>query len=140
MSSSSRRPPDWQLLPGISPGLWEYLHNEDLPRHYADYLSGSQLPAVDRAFVDEHLQQPGRVLDLGCVTGRSLIPLAQRGFGAVGVDLSASMLQMAAENARQAGVPMKLVQANIVELDCLPPDSFDYCLCLFSTLGMIQGA
>ena len=38
-----------------------------------------------------------------------------------------------------AGVLGRAVQANLVELDAVPEDAADYAMCLFSTLGMIQG-
>ena len=136
----SRRPPDWSLPPGVSPGLWEYVRSEELARYYLTNASDSPVPAIDSAFVARHLTPPGRVLDLGCGVGRSLIPLAQRGFEAVGVDLSEAMLNEARTNAEQVGVRLHLVRANIVELDALQSASFDYCLCMFGTLGMISGA
>jgi ubiquinone/menaquinone biosynthesis C-methylase UbiE len=120
--------------------LWEYLHNEELARTYERSLADSPLIHADQAFIARHFDPPGRVLDLGCGTGRLLIPLARRGFDVVGVDLSDAMLRVAAENCTRAGVRAQLLRANLVELDCLRSGTFDCALCLFSTLGMIQGA
>jgi SAM-dependent methyltransferase len=47
-------------------------------------------------------ERGGPVLDLGCGTGRLLIPLAADGFDVVGVDLSASMLRRANDRRRRA--------------------------------------
>jgi SAM-dependent methyltransferase len=49
------------------------------------------------------------------------------------------MLDHAARQLRAAGFAPALIQANLVELECLRPERFDVCLCLFSTLGMIVG-
>jgi SAM-dependent methyltransferase len=128
------------MPPGVSPGLWEYVHSRGVADNYAAYLSGSPLAQADGAFLERHLPTPGRILDLGCGTGRLLIPLAQRGFDVLGVDLSEAMLNVAAEDIRRHSLSAPLLRANLVELDCLRSSSFDSCICMFSTLGMIQGA
>jgi hypothetical protein len=73
------RPADWQLPPGVDRGLWDYLHNPDLARNYDNYLADSSLPRVDEEFVAGHCPRPGKLIDLGCGTGRLLIPFARRG-------------------------------------------------------------
>jgi SAM-dependent methyltransferase len=47
-------------------------------------------------------ERGGPVLDLGCGTGRLLLPLAADGIDVVGVDLSASMLRQARDRRRRA--------------------------------------
>jgi len=44
------------------------------------------------------------LLELGCGTGRALVPLAEAGFHATGIDVSPAMLAVAAARAAQAGV------------------------------------
>lgn len=132
--------PDWQLPPGVSRGLWDYLHDADLARGYDDSLVDSSLCQVDQAFAEKWFDRPGRLIDLGCGTGRLLIPFARRGYPAVGVDLSRPMLAVAAEKASRVGVQVDWVCANLVDLRALADGSFDYAACLFSTLGMIHGA
>jgi SAM-dependent methyltransferase len=56
------------------------------------------------------------------------------------VDLSREMLRVARHKAHAAGVSFDCLQANLVDLGCLDDRSFDYAACLFSTLGMIEGA
>src|SRR5262249_47230579 len=82
---------------------------------------------------------PGRLIDLGCGTGRALLPLAQRGFRVLGVDLSEEMLRIVGEKAEAAGLQVLRIKANLVQLDSVADSSFNYALCLFSTLGMIVG-
>src|SRR5262249_52263493 len=108
-------PPDWQLPPGVDRGLWDYLHDPGIARGYDAGLAGSSLFTLDLAFVERHCQPPGRLLDLGCGTGRLLVHAARKGYSAVGVDLSAEMLGVASVKAREAGVSVDLVQASIVE-------------------------
>ena len=133
-------PADWQLPPGVTRGLWDYLHDADLARNYDAQLAGTPLLSVDVRFAEEHFPTPGRLIDLGCGTGRLLLPFARRGYWVLGVDLSVEMLRVAGAKADAAGVTIQRLQANIVELDGLRDESFDYAACLFSTLGMVMGA
>jgi SAM-dependent methyltransferase len=132
-------PADWQLPPGVSRGLWDYLHDADLARRYDAGLVASPLAGVDLTFVEEHCPTPGRLIDLGCGTGRLAVAFARRGFRTVAVDLSEEMLRVVGEKAAAAGVTVERVQANLVELDGLRDEAFDYAACLFSTLGMVTG-
>lgn len=133
------RPADWQLPPGVDRGLWDYLHDERLARDYDASLAGTPLFEADEAFVAAHCAPGGRMLDLGCGTGRLLIALGRRGHSVVGVDLSSSMLAVSAEKAAAVGVAVDLVHANLTELECLAERTFDCVACLFSTLGMVRG-
>ena len=132
-------PPDWRMPPGVNRGLWDYLHDPAVARNYDAGLSGTPLFDVDLRFVAQHCPCPGRLLDLGCGTGRLLVPFARRGFSVLGVDLSAEMLAVAHEKAASAAVPVYLLQANLAELHGLRDRTFDYAACLFSTLGMVLG-
>jgi ubiquinone/menaquinone biosynthesis C-methylase UbiE len=82
------------------------------------------------------------VADLGCGSGRTAIPLAQKGYELLAVDLSEPMLNVLAEKSRELSLSdrIHLVRANLVELDCFADDSVDHAVCLFSTLGMVQGS
>ncbi len=133
-------PPDWKMPAGVNRGLWDYLHDGDLARGYDASLAGSSLFAADLRFAERHFDRPGRLIDLGCGTGRLLVPFASRGFWTLGVDLSEAMLRVAREKAAASGVSVDLLRANLVELDGLRDGSFDYAACLFSTLGMVVGA
>src|SRR5207253_1174159 len=86
-SSRSPMPPpaDWQLPPGVSREVWDYLHDSTLARRYDESLAGTPLLDLDGRFVGRHLTTPGRVIDLGCGTGRVAIPLARRGFDVTAV-------------------------------------------------------
>jgi SAM-dependent methyltransferase len=133
-------PADWQLPPGVNRGLWDYLHDPGIARNYDASLDGSPLFAIDEVFVERHCSPPGRLIDLGCGTGRLLIRLARLGHRVLGVDLSQEMLAVAAEKAAAAGLHVDLVRANLTELDALADGSFDGAACLFSTLGMVVGS
>lgn len=61
----------------------------------------------------------GPLLELGCGTGRLLVPLAQAGFEITGVDMSPKMLEVARQKVEDAGLAdrVTLVEANMRELD-----------------------
>jgi len=131
--------PDWQLPPGVDRGLWDYLHSGEMVNGYDSQMAESPLAQADVAFCESAFTRPGRLVDLGCGTGRLAIPFAKRGFDCVGVDLSEEMLSRAKANATTAGVNVEWTKANLVDLAELPTESFDYAACLFSTLGMVRG-
>jgi SAM-dependent methyltransferase len=132
--------PDWQLPAGVTRGLWNYLHDAAVAEAYDQSLSGCGLFAVDQRFTEQTFDRPGWLIDLGCGTGRLLVPFARRGCWVLGVDLSEEMLKRAGERAAREGVTIHRLKANLVELEGLRDGSFDNATCLFSTLGMIHGA
>ncbi len=133
-------PPDWQFPPGVTRGLWDYLHDPGVARNYDASLADSELFRADIPFVERHCPKQGRLVDLGCGTGRLLVPFARRGHWVLGVDLSAEMLAVAREKAEEEGARVHLLRANLAELDGVRDGSFDCAACLFSTLGMVAGA
>jgi SAM-dependent methyltransferase len=65
---------------------------------YAGYLD-------DLPLIEAYAQRAGSpLLELGCGTGRLLIPLAEAGYRVTGVDLSSEMLRIARAKAEAAGV------------------------------------
>jgi SAM-dependent methyltransferase len=132
-------PADWQLPPGVDRGLWDYVQDAGLARDYDARLADSALFQIDQSFAEQYFDHPGRLIDLGCGTGRLLVPFARRGHWVLGVDLAEAMLEVAGDKARQAGVVVHRLKANLVELDALSGGTFDYAACLFSTLGMVAG-
>jgi SAM-dependent methyltransferase len=138
MASTQR--PDWQLPPGVDRGLWDYLNSPLVAREYDTQMRDHPLFCADQAFVERHCSPAERLLDLGCGTGRLLLPLAREGYSVVGVDLSREMLDVARRRAAEEGLSIPLLQANLVRLDCLESGSFGSAVCLFSTLGMVVGA
>jgi SAM-dependent methyltransferase len=73
-----------------------------------------------------HLDGPGRVLDAGCGTGRVAVELARRGHQVVGVDLDESMLEQARAASATAGLDVRWVLGDLLDLDRLvEAESFD---------------
>ena len=83
----------------------------------AHLLDGLLRPEVDGT---------ARVLDAGCGTGRVALELARRGHRVVGVDLDASMLEQARAASAAAGLDVRWVHGDLVDLGRLVDrDAFD---------------
>jgi len=82
------------------------------------------------------LEEGCRILDCCCGYGRHTIPLVERGYRVTGIDLSLTMLQKAARDARAKGVCLDLVQADARALPFAA--EFDVVLNLFTAFGYFQ--
>lgn len=132
--------PDWKLPPGVDRGLWDYMRSGEMVAGYEGAMAESPLAKADVAFCERAFPTPGRLLDLGCGTGRLCRHFAAKGFTCVGVDLSEEMLQAAKAHPwpRVGSGSVSYLKGNLTELDDLN-ERFDYAACLFSTLGMVRG-
>lgn len=136
--------PDWKLPPGVPRGVWDYAHSTSVADNYDDYHAFNTLFEFEEQVLREEFGEPqsdGVIADLGCGTGRALVPLAREGWNGLAVDLSEPMLAVVREKADLENLSIKCLQANLVELDdsILPSESVTHAMCLFSTLGMIRG-
>lgn len=129
--------PDWQLPAGVDRGLHDYMHSTDMVGGYDAMMAASPLAAFDVQYCKRWFPLPGRVVDLGCGTGRLARELLPLGFEYVGVDLSEEMLLIARRSVDTAKATF--LCGNLVELQSVVPASADYAACLFSTLGMVVG-
>jgi len=130
---------DWQLPPGVSRALWDYQHDPATAQTYDQSLANTPLLALDVEYVLAQCRPPGSFIDLGCGTGRLAMALAGQGYQAVAVDLSPEMLRVLGEKAAALGLTIPCLQANLVELDAIADENFNYAACLFSTFGLIEG-
>jgi SAM-dependent methyltransferase len=86
---------------------WQQIAREtvgaDYARRYAERFRAMAARGDDvhgeARFVARLVEPPARVLDAGCGTGRVAIRLAELGYAVVGVDLDATMLREAREEA-----------------------------------------
>ncbi len=70
------------------------------------------------------------ILELGCGTGRLLIPLATAGFDVTGIDSSNEMLELARTRVAQAGLSdIELRHMDMRQLDELPTDNYHLVFC-----------
>lgn len=137
------QPPEWQLPPGVTRGLWDYAHSDPIADDYDEYFAFNRLFEFDEQVVFRELERRaigdgGLVADLGCGTGRAIVPLVRQGYRGLAVDLSQRMLDIVREKADSESLPIECLHANLVELDGVADESVDAAISLFSTLGMIR--
>lgn len=76
---------------------------------------------------------PGRALDVGCGEGADAVWLAGSGWDVTALEVSGVALQRAAGHARDAGVTVRWVHAELAQAR-LPPASFDLVSALYPAL------
>ena len=165
MSTKPNRRAAWQLPDGVSSGTWDYAQADSIADDYDDYFREHGMFSLDEELAARYLDDGKCVIDLGCGTGRALLPLADRISLGVAFDLSQAMLRTVRDKTSLADVPseartvaqpgddvssesnflptsqkVSCVRGNLVDLSCFADSSFDYAMCLFSTLGMIRGS
>ncbi len=84
---------------------------DDFTAHYEYEFWTAQLLAV----LERDGLRGGRMLDVGCGTGKSFLPMLPRGWQAVGCDISAAMLDLARQ---KAGDVVRLEIADMRHLPC----------------------
>lgn len=77
----------------------------------------------------------GPVLELGCGTGRVMLPLAEQNHSVVGIDISPDLLAIARQKVEQSGCHnrVRLVQDDIRTVR-LPDQNFTFAYCVSNTL------
>ena len=82
------------------------------------------------------LEPPASVLDLACGHGRHSLELARRGYEVTGLDLSEAALRVARDAARDAGLDVTFVHADMRELDS--EAQFDAVVNWFTAFGYFE--
>jgi len=90
-----------------------------------------ELPFIQRALEQSRAQA---VLDVACGGGHHAIALARQGYAVSGADISAEMLDLAQQNAVEAGVSVHFEQSSFADLGARFNQTFDALLCLGNSL------
>ena len=73
--------------------------------------------------------KPGRLLDIGCGIGNSLMPFAKAGFDCTGLDISPIMLKYTKKYLNKHNIKAKLRTGNMTRLP-FKKAGFDYVICI----------
>ncbi len=76
--------------------------------------------------VENGTMRPCRVVELGCGTGNDAIYLAGRGFDVTAIDIARSALSQAEKKAKDAGVRVRWVHADVLDPPKLEPFDLIY--------------
>jgi len=104
-----------------------------LSMHYYDQFF-PELDEKELLFYQKHIAVcPGPALEIGCGTGRILIPLLEQGLAVEGFDHSSEMLAQCTKKALKLGLEPVLYQQSMQSLSL--PRQYG---CLYSPLGTFQ--
>ena len=118
----------------------QYVRSRTIAEEYDHFNTNNKLFDFDTALLDRLMPEHGRLIDLGCGTGRHVAHFARRGFEVTGLDLSEHMLTIAADRIKRDGLRAEFMHRDMRDLSDMPHGNYDYATCMFSTLGMVPGS
>ncbi|MFH1840176.1 MAG: class I SAM-dependent methyltransferase [Nanoarchaeota archaeon] len=90
---------------------------------YDSARTGYPEEVIDYILTQSGIGKDGRILDVGCGTGKATTVFAERGYEVVGVDIGEELIAIARRNT--AGNPKVTYQVSKFENANLDPESFD---------------
>jgi SAM-dependent methyltransferase len=107
------------------------------PQVIKAYSTVSLFPAEEQ-MIDTYFAAGSTVLDIGCGAGRTAIPLAQKGYQVVGIDLMPKMLDAAKLQAQSHCVNVDFMPMDVTQMP-FPPYSFQNVLFAYNGFEQIPG-
>jgi len=108
--------------------------------HFYDQLHGDNAPAMNRhargKILGGVLPRVRSICDLGCGTGTTALEFARQGYQVYAVDLSPTMCRLAREKARRAGLPVRVLCADLRSFSL--PHAVDLVSCEFNPLNHLR--
>lgn len=100
----------------------------------------AEIEGLQNIFSEHEVPEGGTILDLACGIGRHSVPLAEKGYKVIGVDLSPTFITRAKELAAEKGVSKHVDfivgdMRRVGELLMEHEDAFDVVINLFTSMG-----
>ncbi len=89
----------------------------------------------EQALIQKFFPKQCSVLDIGCGTGRTTLPLHREGYRVTGIDMTPAMISTAQQIAKDEGLAIEYSLADATQLP-FPPESF--AAAIFSCQGWTQ--
>lgn len=96
------------------------------------YATDDDMAFLKKAFADHCDIGVSDILDVGCGTGRYVIPLANDGFSVTGIDNSPEMLAQGGERLKQHGLSASLLELDLMDMQ--ETCRYDALLCMNSVI------
>ncbi len=115
-------------------------NKEYAERYYEEADSRNGLFDLDTKFLDNLLISKGKIFDATMGRGRHVIYFAKKGHEATGNDFNPHMAERVREDLKKEILKADLFNLDITDLSKIPDNSFDYIICMYSSLGCVPGS
>ncbi len=112
-----------------------YQHMADLYDQLMDEVDYEAWAAYVTGIFSRYERTPQKILDAACGTGNLTLPLAGKGFRMWGLDLSAEMLAVAEQKAREARLKIRFLNQDMAKLQL--NERFDAVTCMCDGVNYI---
>lgn len=79
-----------------------------------------------------------KILECACGTGHMVIELAKLGYEVTGSDISSKMIEKSISNAKKAGVDVRFIRSNFLDLSANIEEKFDIIICRGNSFSHIK--
>lgn len=116
---------------------WMTFFDLHAPKYMQEPFTRNTVEEVEFLLEELNLPTRGRILDVGCGTGRHALELVQRGYRVIGLDISSGMLREAQARAGEVSLKLDLIQADATSIPLGRGVDGAICLCegAFGLLG-----
>lgn len=120
----------------------EKIKNESMGEFGSKACQEQYIKIADKGFwesedilINKYFKPKSKILDIGCGSGRTALPLAQRDYEVIGVDITPEMIEIAKKNAAAKNVKIEYKVGDATDLK-FPENYFDGAI--FANNGWVQ--